>query len=222
MNVINQKYSSTPGTKALSIKLRELRRSSNYSQTIALRRSAHYPQVSGPGKSSQFPLLQGSRRSLHYAQSTVSKKSNMQSLASRRSSHHPDSMESRRGSDVSKSFHQLLKQESYHIGSNIRTRRNVLTNEKSNDATALPLAGALLIASCLGGPVMFGVGLKLGMFATIGGGIMGYTTCTGKMLEEHGLVHILYQKVLSCNAKMFNVRELFNLCTFSTKKCPKI
>ena len=37
---------------------------------------------------------------------------------------------------------------------------------------------------------MFGVGLKLGMFAAIGGGIMGYTT--GKMLEEHGLVHIFH------------------------------
>ena len=50
------------------------------------------------------------------------------------------------------------------------------------------MAGALLIASCLGGPVMFGVGLKLGMFAAIGGGIMGYTT--GKMIEEHGLVSL--------------------------------
>ena len=39
--------------------------------------------------------------------------------------------------------------------------KNKETNEKkSNDATALPLAGALLITSCLGGPVMFGVGLN--------------------------------------------------------------
>ena len=38
---------------------------------------------------------------------------------------------------------------------------------------------------------MFRMGLKLGMFAAMfGGGIMGYTT--GKMLEEHGLVHIFH------------------------------
>lgn len=48
----------------------------------------------------------------------------------------------------------------------------------------VPVAGAVLIASILGGPVCFIAGLKLGAFAALGGGIMGYTT--GKMLEEHG------------------------------------
>ena len=43
--------------------------------------------------------------------------------------------------------------------------------------------GAVFIASCIGGPAILVAGLKLGMFAAIGGGIMGYTT--GKMFAEH-------------------------------------
>ena len=48
----------------------------------------------------------------------------------------------------------------------------------------IPVFGGVLIASVLGGPVVFIAGLKLGMFAAIGGGIMGYTT--GKMFSDHG------------------------------------
>ena len=48
----------------------------------------------------------------------------------------------------------------------------------------IPMFGGVLIASVLGGPVVFIAGLKLGMFAAIGGGIMGYTT--GKMFSDHG------------------------------------
>ena len=43
--------------------------------------------------------------------------------------------------------------------------------------------GAVFIATCIGGPAVLVAGLKLGMFAAIGGGIMGYTT--GKMFAEH-------------------------------------
>ena len=43
--------------------------------------------------------------------------------------------------------------------------------------------GAVFIATCVGGPAVLVAGLKLGMFAAIGGGIMGYTT--GKMFAEH-------------------------------------
>ena len=39
--------------------------------------------------------------------------------------------------------------------------------------------GAVFIATCVGGPAVLVAGLKLGAFAAIGGGIMGYTT--GKM-----------------------------------------
>ena len=47
----------------------------------------------------------------------------------------------------------------------------------------VPVAGALFIATCLGSPVCVLAGLKLGMFAAVAGGIMGYTT--GKMFAEH-------------------------------------
>ena len=52
------------------------------------------------------------------------------------------------------------------------------------DSEVLPMFGAMFIASCLGGPVCVLAGLKLGMFAAVGGGIMGYTT--GKMFAESG------------------------------------
>ena len=45
------------------------------------------------------------------------------------------------------------------------------------------LSGAVFIATCVGGPAVLVAGLKLGMFAAIGGGIMGYTT--GKMFADH-------------------------------------
>ena len=48
----------------------------------------------------------------------------------------------------------------------------------------IPVFGGVLIASVLGGPVVFIAGLKLGMFAAIGGAAMGYTT--GKMFSDHG------------------------------------
>ena len=195
------KCPSSPGRNALSIKLNELRRSSNYSQTIDLRRSNHYVQVSRSRRSSQCQPLHGSTRSLHYSKSIGSRRTALytHSAAPRRSSHHPHLMESRIFSEVSESSPKLLNRESSHIGSNIRTRRDTLVpppklkkketqDKKCSEAHVLPMAGALLIASCLGGPVIFVAGLKLGMFAAIGGGIMGYTT--GKMLEKHGLVYI--------------------------------
>ena len=50
-------------------------------------------------------------------------------------------------------------------------------------ASQVPKAGALFIATCLGSPVCVVAGLKLGLFAAVAGGIMGYTT--GKMFAEH-------------------------------------
>ena len=86
---------------------------------------------------------------------------------------------------------------SEHIGSNIRTRRPSKVPEpkkkkvKKEEAKVkekggmdpIPVFGGVLIASVLGGPVVFIAGLKLGMFVAIGGGIMGYTT--GKMFSDH-------------------------------------
>ena len=49
---------------------------------------------------------------------------------------------------------------------------------------AIPIVAGVLIATVLGAPVILIAGLKLGMFAAIGGGAMGYTT--GKMFSESG------------------------------------
>ena len=50
----------------------------------------------------------------------------------------------------------------------------------------MPIATALFVATCLGTPAIALTGLKLGMFAAVGGGIMGFAT--GKMFAEHELV----------------------------------
>ena len=57
------------------------------------------------------------------------------------------------------------------------------TKEEEGDVAMLSMAGAVFIATCIGGPAILVVGLKLGMFAAIGGGMMGYTT--GKMFADH-------------------------------------
>ena len=68
--------------------------------------------------------------------------------------------------------------------------------DKKEDAKAqeeggvdvIPVFGGVMVASVLGGPVVLIAGLKLGMFAAIGGGIMGYTT--GKMFSDHGYTSV--------------------------------
>ena len=50
-------------------------------------------------------------------------------------------------------------------------------------SSQVPVAGALFVATCLGTPVIALTGLKLGLFAAVGGGIMGFAT--GKMFAEH-------------------------------------
>ena len=189
------KYSSTRGTKALSIKLRELRRSSNYSQSIELRQLSNYDQVSRSRRTTQFPVVHRSRRSLHYSQSIGPRKKDpsTHSAAFRRSSHHP-LMEL----NEKESSPKLIDQGSSQIGSHIRTRRDTLLPSKQknkekedktcSEASVLPMAAAMLVASCLGGPVILVAGLKLGMFAAMGGGMMGYTT--GKIIQEQGSVFI--------------------------------
>ena len=56
--------------------------------------------------------------------------------------------------------------------------------ENGSQVPVVPMAGAVVIASVLGGPVCLMAGIKLGMVAALGGGIMGYTT--GRLIEEHG------------------------------------
>ena len=55
----------------------------------------------------------------------------------------------------------------------------------------VPIAGALFVATCLGTPVIALTGLKMGMFAAVGGGIMGFAT--GKMFAEHEYDEYGYQ-----------------------------
>ena len=52
----------------------------------------------------------------------------------------------------------------------------------------MPIATALFVATCLGTPAIALTGLELGMFAAVGGGIMGFAT--GKMFAEHELVEL--------------------------------
>ena len=55
--------------------------------------------------------------------------------------------------------------------------------EKGGGNSQVPIATALFVATCLGTPAIALTGLKLGMFAAVGGGIMGFAT--GKMFAEH-------------------------------------
>ena len=50
-------------------------------------------------------------------------------------------------------------------------------------SSQVPVAGGLFVATVIGSPVCVVAGIKLGMFAAIAGGIMGYTT--GKMFADH-------------------------------------
>ena len=56
--------------------------------------------------------------------------------------------------------------------------------EEESHIDPIPIVCAVMIASVFGGPVCLIANLKLGMFAAIGGGIMGYTT--GRMFSDHG------------------------------------
>ena len=97
------------------------------------------------------------------------------------------------------------RQSTSRLGSNVRSsRQRQSTEDESEDQKkkkkkkkkseeeeeeeggidAIPIVCAVFIASVLGGPVCLIANLKLGMFAAIGGGAMGYTT--GKMFSDHG------------------------------------
>ena len=107
------------------------------------------------------------------------------------------------------------------IGSNVRTRRSAKAMElrqakkkakaeakEGEDGTSIPVipvAGAVVIAGVLGGPVCLIAGLKLGLFAALGGGIMGYTT--GKMFEEHGETENMLKSAASCSVETEQTTE---------------
>ena len=119
---------------------------------------------------------------------------------------------SRRSSLWHQNIPKIHKVESSHIGSNVRTKRShpnstisgessgtkvkekvkdwkEKQNEEEEGVDVIPIVGGVLIASVLGLPVVLIAGLKLGMFAAIGGGAMGYTT--GKMFSDHGYTEMV-------------------------------
>ena len=55
--------------------------------------------------------------------------------------------------------------------------------EEESSIDPIPIVCAVMVASVFGGPVCLIANLKLGMFAAVGGGIMGFAT--GKMFAEH-------------------------------------
>ena len=65
-----------------------------------------------------------------------------------------------------------------------KRRRKKKAEEEESSIDPIPIVCAVMIASVFGGPVCLIANLKLGMFAAIGGGIMGYTT--GRMFSDHG------------------------------------
>ena len=65
-----------------------------------------------------------------------------------------------------------------------KKRRRKKKAEEENSIDPIPIVCAVMIASIFRGQVCLIANLKLGMFAAIGGGIMGYTT--GRMFSDHG------------------------------------
>jgi hypothetical protein len=56
--------------------------------------------------------------------------------------------------------------------------------EEGGGVNVIPIVRGVFIGRVLGVPVILIAGLKLGMFAAIGGGTMEYNT--GKMFSDHG------------------------------------
>ena len=54
---------------------------------------------------------------------------------------------------------------------------------RQNSLAAVPIAGALVFGTCLGGPVGLLAGLKIGALVGIGGSVAGYTTAN--KMEQH-------------------------------------
>ena len=84
---------------------------------------------------------------------------------------------------------QASRRQSSTIGGHVRTKRKKKKSGKSKaeeeleaGIDILPVFVGLICAGTLATPVILLMGLKLGMFAAIGGGAMGYTT--GKMFSD--------------------------------------
>ena len=76
-----------------------------------------------------------------------------------------------------------------HVKKKRKKKKKQVEEEEEDEESKIdpiPIVCAVMIASVFGGPVCLIANLKLGMFAAIGGGIMGYTT--GRMFSDHGWI----------------------------------
>lgn len=87
----------------------------------------------------------------------------------------------------SQSKHKLKKTRTLPTQQSVESSDSYTTTDtqtkQDKSSSQVPIATALFVATCLGTPAIALTGLKLGMFAAVGGGIMGFAT--GKMFAEH-------------------------------------
>ena len=102
--------------------------------------------------------------------------------------------QSRIGSNIRTARHSSvptvpdITEELEHVKKKRKKKKKQVEEEEEEEEESkidpIPIVCAVMIASVFGGPVCLIANLKLGMFAAIGGGIMGYTT--GRMFSDHG------------------------------------
>ena len=87
--------------------------------------------------------------------------------------------------------HSLENKEQQRIP-RTRTRRQLGLDNKDKECgtparqhsfTAVPIAGALVVGACLGGPVGLLAGMKVGALVGLGGSVIGYTSAS--KMEQH-------------------------------------
>jgi hypothetical protein len=92
---------------------------------------------------------------------------------------YPDERQNNRRESPKSGFHNPRRKS---VESGINSKENPKISSNSSLA-AIPMAGAVLVGTCLGGPVGFLAGLKIGAFAGLGGSLLGYSTAN--IVEEH-------------------------------------
>ena len=96
---------------------------------------------------------------------------------------YPDEQPNNRTESPNSGFHNPRRNSvESGVNSNPRRKENPQFSRNSSLA-AIPMAGAVLVGTCLGGPVGLLAGLKIGAFAGLGGSLLGYSTAN--IVEEH-------------------------------------
>ena len=57
---------------------------------------------------------------------------------------------------------------------------------RAGSVVTIPMTGAVLVGTCLGGPIGLLAGVKIGAFVGLGGSLLGYSTAN--LVEEQMLV----------------------------------